>query len=386
MPEENTLHKEKKNIITTFQDKRTVGILAGSILIILSSFMPWAEAVTIFGSINISGTTGDGKLTVLIGLLIITVVILGKTVFKKKKNIQKILPFIIYIFAVIALGIVVWDGVKVSSAFNEYVKSSAGIGIYVVFFGGIVTISSIVVSFIKREKKVLAYILIALLILIVVGSGIIASQNSKQSKSESTVTTSENKPEEVKKSKIEVISKYYQKSSSQTAYINGELKNTGDADAYIDDITVTLLSGGKVVASSSSLYNPDKILKGETVPYQAMINNPPAYEEIKVVATAKSESYSQVYRLDIISQTPRDDEYGGFSVAGEIENKTSKNLQSAEVFVWLLDSNNDVVGLATTFVENIDKNTKKPYEASFYFSQDEKPEVNNIKVLAESTH
>lgn len=117
-----------------------------------------------------------------------------------------------------------------------------------------------------------------------------------------------------------------------------------------------------------------------------MIDNPPVYDDIKVDVSAKNDSYSQVYRLNVSSQTPREDEHGDYSVSGKIENNTSKDLQSATVYVWLLEKDNKVVGLSTTYVDNINKGTKKPYEASFYFSQGEKPNIKTIKVLAESTH
>lgn len=381
-----TQQKEKQNIIPRFQNLETILLSVGALLAIMGSFMTWGQAVTVFGNLNVSGIMGDGKITALMGALIITLVVLDKTMFYEKTKIQKILPYIYFLLIVIALGVVVSDAVGMSKASNEFVKAAAGSGMYVVFLGGVLVASSVIITLIKLKNKIAALILLSILAVIIVGVGFAASQRSTQTATESKVSTSENTTDNKPKPKIDVVSKYFQKGANgiPVSYVMGELKNTGDSDAYLNNVTVSLLSGGKVVASTEAMYKPDMVAKGEIVLYQAMIDNPPAYDDINVGVDAKSESNSKISRLDVVSQTPRDGDYGMFSVAGEIENKTAKDYQSVHLYVWLLDTNNNVIGVEATYVENVSKGIKKPYEVRFNFSPTEpKPNIKTIKVLAE---
>ncbi|MFA5644693.1 MAG: FxLYD domain-containing protein [Patescibacteria group bacterium] len=376
--------KEKQNFMDRSKDLSVILLIAGALLIILGSFLTWGQAITAFGNLNISGIIGDGKFTALMGLLIIVLVVLDKAVFYKKEIVQKIIPFIHYLLSIIAMAIVVWDGVNISSTSGEFVKVAAGAGVYVVFFGGLIATVGVFTSLIKTKKKIATIVLAVLLVVILIAVYIPASRRTSQSTSNSKVSTSENKPAEKSKIKVDVVSKNYTTNSIGDAIILGEVKNNGDGEAYISNITASLMAGGKVVASgNSNIYFPRKIAKGETVPFKVSINNPPQYDDIKVEVDAQSDSYQKCSRLDVVSQTPRTGQYGDFSIAGEIENKTDKKFTSANVYVYLLDENNKVINFENTYVQNLEKGATKPYEVSIYSSSGAQPNYTTIKVIAE---
>jgi hypothetical protein len=51
----------------------------GGGLVLIGSFMPWASITSIFGTLNIAGTQGDGKITLIFGLIIVVLAVLELT-------------------------------------------------------------------------------------------------------------------------------------------------------------------------------------------------------------------------------------------------------------------------------------------------------------------
>ena len=54
-------------------------MLVGGGLVLIGSFLPWATVTTVFGTISVAGTNGDGKITLGVGLAIVLVSILELT-------------------------------------------------------------------------------------------------------------------------------------------------------------------------------------------------------------------------------------------------------------------------------------------------------------------
>jgi len=108
--------------------------MIGAVLIAVGSVLPWATASNVFGaSVSISGTEGDGIITLVLGIL----VAVGALVRQKEPGSR---AWLSALFSLLALGISGYDytQIVISSAFasNDYVDASAGIGIYLVIIGG----------------------------------------------------------------------------------------------------------------------------------------------------------------------------------------------------------------------------------------------------------
>jgi hypothetical protein len=100
--------------------------------------MPWATVTTIFGTISVPGTQGDGTITLVLGGVLGVLALLdlvGST------NISKWL----YVgFGVAAAGVGGFDWVNLSQrlgeAQSELVRASVGIGLVIVVGGGILAV------------------------------------------------------------------------------------------------------------------------------------------------------------------------------------------------------------------------------------------------------
>ena len=367
--------------------------LIGIVLVIIGSFMPWGSVASMFGNLSVSGMQGDGKIALGLGALILVIVL---STYKKKNEDQGAL--FNYLLGIILLFFISFDWSTISGSSNEFAVSSVGMGIFSVFFGAILIILGSF-SFVgelnthnfnklsdltKEQKFKIGFMVIIALASSIVGFIIGGNHQSEVSSSadsndlfsyedNSSVTPKE-------KPAIEVLSKYYSKDGSYD-YVMGEVKNISDFDAFDTSLTVALLLGGKVVASEEVLELPVMIQAGGTVPYRVMIDNPPeSYDEIKVEVEAEPESYTDYEYLEVIDHNERTGDYGSLSVSGEIKNKSGKDLESIRVYVWLLGSKENVVGLEMTYIDgDMDDGSKKSFEVDYYMDA---PSYSNIKVLA----
>ena len=119
------------------EDRRLVsGILAlvGGALMVLGSVLPWAQVTSVFGSVSLNGTEGDGKVTLVLGLV---VAVLGLVALA---NHRAKLHILVPILGLIGGGVGLYDLLNVSSKFesvsSEFVRPSVGIGLYLVILGG----------------------------------------------------------------------------------------------------------------------------------------------------------------------------------------------------------------------------------------------------------
>lgn len=82
-------------------------VLVGGGLVLIGSFLPWGTVTTVFGTISVASTNGDGKITLGVGLAIVLVSILELT----GTSGVRILNIVI---GVVATGIGVLDYANVS--------------------------------------------------------------------------------------------------------------------------------------------------------------------------------------------------------------------------------------------------------------------------------
>lgn len=373
--------RSKKIFLSIFGEKSTVLLLVGSLLLILGSFLSWGKNDYFSSNFNIPGINNDGKVILLIGILIIILSILNNIIFNKKERLAKIIPFIYYLFIILVLSVIIWNGINTSGILIEYFKIAFNNGVYIILLGSFIIVTSILISLIRNKNKIIIIILTVLFIAILTYINHLAKQNLYQF---STELESENQHE----SEIVVVSKNHVTTSTEFDYIFGELKNVSNKDIYINYVNISLLKNGKVIMSKNSKNNIYLIKKEETIPFEITVPSNMKYDDIKVkVYTTKNNNNCE--RLSIVSQNPSnnaDDEFSDFIVNVEIENTTDRNFtDTTVVYVWLLDENNNVIGNATAhIIEGINKGSRKQSQAKFLLPKGEKPK--KIKAIAEGCY
>jgi hypothetical protein len=114
----------------------------GGGLVLIGSFMPWASVATAFGTVSIAGTEGDGKITLVIGLVMVLLSVLELTGNVLIVGLPTRVLGLIAAFG--AAGVGSYDLVNVSnnlsSVSSEFARASIGIGLYAVVGGGVTAI------------------------------------------------------------------------------------------------------------------------------------------------------------------------------------------------------------------------------------------------------
>lgn len=121
--------------------------LGASLVVIVGAFLPW---VTVGGWLSVSGTSGDGSITLVAGILA------GIFGFIMRKR-NTVMPFTIGILGLVAVAVSGYDMSEVSNldpADSESLllaKASIGSGMYLTFIGGLGLIAAAVMG--RRELK-----------------------------------------------------------------------------------------------------------------------------------------------------------------------------------------------------------------------------------------
>jgi hypothetical protein len=132
----------------------TIAVLAGGLLLVVGSFLPWVTASTVFGSISRSGVDGggDGWITLVAGGVIL---LLGLATLRRPNRAANLL---IAVAAAIAFVIFALDFSDVQSRITDLESQSegvalggVGIGLWLVALGAIV---SFVSSLLRRSAKI----------------------------------------------------------------------------------------------------------------------------------------------------------------------------------------------------------------------------------------
>jgi hypothetical protein len=132
--------------------------VAGAVLVLIGSFLPWVSVTTIFGSISKAGTEGDGGFTLLLALAAGGVGI-PLAVVKLSKSTTTILAIIALVSFAISGLIAIYDMIDVQSAISEMdsdlASASIGTGLLVVFLGAAIGgLSTLVTLFAKPKASI----------------------------------------------------------------------------------------------------------------------------------------------------------------------------------------------------------------------------------------
>ena len=117
--------------------------LVGGALVSVGSLMPWASIATVFGTVNLNGTEGDGKITLVLGLLVVLFAILELTGSSGTRGIGLVV-------ALLAAAAGIYDMTNLSSRMgevtSEFARPSVGVGLYAVVGGGALAVIGSVVK------------------------------------------------------------------------------------------------------------------------------------------------------------------------------------------------------------------------------------------------
>ncbi len=115
-------------------------MLIGAAAVVLGSFLPWASVSIFVGSINVSGTDGDGVLTLFIGAVLAFVAFRAM-----KPGITRGATIFAIVACLILFGIALYDFIDIQrvasdlSSFSDDVASaSVGYGLWIVLIGSAV--------------------------------------------------------------------------------------------------------------------------------------------------------------------------------------------------------------------------------------------------------
>jgi hypothetical protein len=107
--------------------------VAGAAVAVLGSFLPWASVLTIFGSVDIAGTTGDGKITLVLALIV------GSCLLVAVVNRQEASAIAGGVAAACGVAMSVYDYTTVSDRIgavqSSVARAEVGIGLYVCIGG-----------------------------------------------------------------------------------------------------------------------------------------------------------------------------------------------------------------------------------------------------------
>jgi hypothetical protein len=110
------------------------GVLVGAAVAGVASMLPWVNVTAFIGTIQVAGTTGDGKISLVAAALL---AILG---FGMLSNREKGPPIVALLISVGLFGMSVWEYDHISSAAdNEFVAASPGIGVWLLGAGSLIS-------------------------------------------------------------------------------------------------------------------------------------------------------------------------------------------------------------------------------------------------------
>ncbi len=111
----------------------SVLLIVGAILTIVGSFMSWAN----LGILSVSGSSGDGKITAIAGAVLLVAVIFVYSTKKKNAGITFAVGSLVGLLAIFVTS---HDGTNISNSGNDIISASVGMGLYIVFLGGVLSV------------------------------------------------------------------------------------------------------------------------------------------------------------------------------------------------------------------------------------------------------
>ena len=119
-------------------------IAGGGLLAIIGSVLPWGTVRSAFGQVDVSGTEGDGVLTLVLGLVV------GALGLSSLAGARRVLAIVALLPTVGIAGIAAYDLANITEVADElsgsFVQVSAGPGLWVVLAGAAVALVGAIIG------------------------------------------------------------------------------------------------------------------------------------------------------------------------------------------------------------------------------------------------
>lgn len=146
--------RPRSSAVSTASPFAAWGLAGGALLAFVGSFLPWATLSFLGLRVNVAGTRGDGKLTLILGLAI------GVGFILLFRNSSRAGPIVACISAVLALIVSGYDLLNITSRVAKFnrqtsgmVTAHAGYGLFVVVIGAAVSLAASVVGLIEVGRR-----------------------------------------------------------------------------------------------------------------------------------------------------------------------------------------------------------------------------------------
>jgi len=122
-------------------NRKTAGVvmaLFGALFTVIGSILPWAKVESMFGSVSKAGIDGDGKITLVIGIVGLMMAVWAG--FSDHRSLTIAVLGIGLAGAIVAISAIDLNNASriLAEASNKYAIASVGAGLYLVLAGGLV--------------------------------------------------------------------------------------------------------------------------------------------------------------------------------------------------------------------------------------------------------
>jgi hypothetical protein len=137
----------------TWKQTHRLLMLGGGALIVIGSLGPWAKVSLGVLSRSFSGTSGDGVITLIAGIVVLVFSFLDM-----RNPASKVFLWLVLAAGLVALGVAAYDGFNIQRFVNEtnasqsLVSTSLGWGVVVCGVGGAAAVAGLVIGFEQRQN------------------------------------------------------------------------------------------------------------------------------------------------------------------------------------------------------------------------------------------
>jgi hypothetical protein len=136
----------------------------------------------------------------------------------------------------------------------------------------------------------------------------------------------------------------------------GLLQNISDHDLDMVSVIINLRdTDGKIIASDSALTLIFRVLAGEVVPFEIRFSDIPDAEIGSIEAAAQGQLASPTSRmtraLEIVTAEGEINEFGHYSIKGEIKNISKTDVENIDLNVAIFDAEGRILGVGLGFLD-----------------------------------
>lgn len=206
----------------------------------------------------------------------------------------------------------------------------------------------------KSEKVFIGLGIFIFLILAIAGFGSLSSTSNTNNTSGDAAQASSTTDEkgDAKAELIKTNWNAYTSYGTNWAIITGIIKNTGNTNVRVGNASGTVYGlDGKVAGNSTDSIYPTVLAPGEEGYVSVKIMDTVKKSEIKdaKIQFTFDETDEDPIKLDVINDSGKEEQYGGYEVTGELKNTSNKEITEARALVLLFDSEDNLITAEIAF-------------------------------------